>query len=90
MFRAAGFAPARRVYVPDGRLLERTVDDLVAERFSSSATAPHLFGDRLDDFEADLRALLTDASPSGLFSVRLPDNTLDIWKLPVRSATESD
>ncbi|MEX2393942.1 MAG: hypothetical protein WD826_05635 [Actinomycetota bacterium] len=50
--------------------------------FSSSGTAPHLFGDRVNDFERDLRAVLLDASPSGLFSVRLPDNTLDIWRLP--------
>jgi hypothetical protein len=49
-------------------------------RFSSSSTAPHLFGDRQDGFEADLRALLLDASPSGRFSVQLPDNELRIWR----------
>jgi hypothetical protein len=80
VFIAAGFAPAREVVVPDGRVLERSVDDLVAMRFSSSPTAPHLFGDRVGEFEADLRQLLTEASPSGLFSVRLPDNILRIWK----------
>jgi hypothetical protein len=32
-----------------------------------SYAAPHLFGDRLDDFEADVRALLAERSPTGLF-----------------------
>lgn len=66
--------------VSDGRVLGRTVDDLVAMRFSSSPTTPHLFGDRVGEFEADLRQILTEASPSGVFSVRLPDNIVRIWK----------
>lgn len=80
VFIEAGFAPAREVLVPDGRVLERTIDDLVAMRFSSSPTAPHLFGDQLGEFESDLRRILSDASPSGVFSVRLPDNVVRIWK----------
>jgi SAM-dependent methyltransferase len=80
VFTAAGFSPMRRVVVPDGRVLSRSIDDLVAQRFSSSPTAPHLFGDRLNDFEADLRRVLIDASPSGLFSVRLADNVISIWE----------
>jgi hypothetical protein len=32
-----------------------------------SFAAPPLFGDRLDDFCTELRALLLDASPSGEF-----------------------
>jgi hypothetical protein len=81
VFQAAGFLPARRVTIPDGRLIERTIDDIVANRFSSSSSAPHLFGDRVTDFEADLRKLLAETSPTGLFSVRLPDNVLNIWTL---------
>jgi SAM-dependent methyltransferase len=80
VFGAAGFEPAQRIVVPDGRVIERTTDQVVAGRFSSSSTAPHLLGDRKDDFEADLRAVLSDASPTGTFSVRLPDNVLSIWK----------
>lgn len=79
VFVDAGFEHAREVIVPDGRVLDRTIDHLVATTFSSSPTAPHLFGERLDDFELDLRRLLADASPSGLFSVRLPDNIIRIW-----------
>jgi len=82
VFRAAGFPAAREVTVPDQRVMERTIDDLVANCLSSSGTAPHLFGGRLPRFEADLRALLGRASSSGLFSVRLPDNILRIWTRP--------
>lgn len=81
VFVAAGFAPGRRVLVPDGRVIERTPDEIVAGRFSTAASAPHLFGDRCADFETDLRALLAEASPSGRFAVRLPDNVLWIWTL---------
>lgn len=47
-----------------------------------SSTAPHLFGDRRADFERDVREILAQASPSGRFSLRLPDNILRIWRLP--------
>ena len=43
--------------------------------------APHLFGDRLPLFEADLRRVLAEASPDGAFAVRLPDNELKIWRV---------
>jgi SAM-dependent methyltransferase len=82
VFQQAGFRPAQIVTVPDGRVAERTTDDLVALVFSTSATAPHLFGDRQGDYERDLRAILAQASPAGRFSVRLPDNILRIWRLP--------
>ena len=81
VFRAAGFAPAQTVIVPDGRTLERSADDVVAGVLSMSYTAPHLFGERIDAFEADLRALLAAASPTGSFSVYLPDNLLNIWRV---------
>lgn len=80
VFQAAGFRPAEIVVVPDGREIDVSIDKIVAGRFSSSGTAPHLFGDRIGHFESDLRALLADTSPSGLFSVRLPDNILRIWR----------
>jgi SAM-dependent methyltransferase len=80
VFQAAGFRPADIVVVPDGREIDLSIDKIVAGRFSVSETAPHLFADRIGQFESDLRALLADASPSGLFSVRLPDNILRIWR----------
>lgn len=81
VFRAAGFAGPELIVVPDGRTIVRSPDDLVAETFSLSSTAPHLFGDRLSQFEADLRRVLTEASPRGAFAVRLPDNELKIWRV---------
>lgn len=80
VFAAAGFVGPERVGVADGRVLARSVDDLVAATFSNSASAPHLFGESLARFEADLRELLARSSPSGLFSVRLPENELKIWR----------
>jgi SAM-dependent methyltransferase len=82
VFREAGFVGPDLVIVPDGRVLARSVEDLVAETFSMSSTAPHLFGPRLQDFEADLRRLLNDAAPAGQFGVRLPDNELKVWHRP--------
>jgi ubiquinone/menaquinone biosynthesis C-methylase UbiE len=82
VFRQAGFLPAETVAVPDRRAVERTADDLVARVFSTSSTAPHLFGDRRDAYEADVRKILARASPAGRFSVRLPDNILRIWRRP--------
>jgi SAM-dependent methyltransferase len=82
VFQQAGFRPAKTVTVPDGRAVEQTTDDIVARVFSSSSTAPHLLGDRRQDYEADVRQILARESSSGRFSVRLPDNILRIWRLP--------
>jgi ubiquinone/menaquinone biosynthesis C-methylase UbiE len=81
VFQRAGFLPAQVVTVPDQRAVERTADDVVALVFSTSSTAPHLFGDRRSDYERKMRQILASASPSGRFSVRLPDNILRIWRL---------
>jgi ubiquinone/menaquinone biosynthesis C-methylase UbiE len=80
VFAAAGFAAPEVVAVPDGRLLERTIDELVAERLASSGTAPHLFGERVATFEQELRETLAAATPSGRFTVRLPDNLLFVYR----------
>jgi hypothetical protein len=79
VFRAVGFIGREVVVVPDGRTIVRSSDDLVAETFSISSTAPHLFGGRPPDFEA-LRRILAETSPGDAFSVRLPDNELKIWR----------
>ncbi|MFG3334942.1 class I SAM-dependent methyltransferase [Streptomyces tendae] len=75
----AGFAGPYRRVVPGGQAMVRTWDDVVAEVFSMSFSAPHLFGDRLAGFEADLRRLLRDASPSGRFSERQPGTEVFVW-----------
>ena len=35
--------------------------------FSLSSSAPHLFGDRVDDFAGEVRALLVNRSAEGIF-----------------------
>lgn len=81
VFRAAGFTGPEVIVVPDGRTIVRSADDLVANTFSNSSTAPHLFGERRSEFEADLRRVLAQASPDGTFACRLPDNELKIWRI---------
>jgi SAM-dependent methyltransferase len=80
VFRAAGYMGPERVVVPDGRVVTRSIEDLVHETFSMSGTAPHLFGARLAEFESDLRRLLDEESAGGPFAERLPDNELQIWR----------
>lgn len=79
IYRAAGFRGPRRFEVP-GRVVTRTADDVVAAVFSLSSSAPHLFGDRRDAFEAELRELLREASPAGTFSERLQEIAVDLWR----------
>jgi hypothetical protein len=43
------------------------VDGVLANYLSMSFAAPHLFGDRLELFETDLRQMLNVRSPSRLF-----------------------
>ena len=60
----------------------RTVDEIVAEFLSKSSSAPHLFGDRLGDFERDLRAVLEAAADEGRFSVWQGDIDLVVYRRP--------
>jgi SAM-dependent methyltransferase len=80
ILRAAGYAGPERVPVPDGEVASRSIDDIVAGTLSVSSSAPHLFGDRLEEFVADLRKALAAAAPEGMFSVRLPEVELRIWR----------
>ncbi|MBB5835712.1 methyltransferase domain-containing protein [Kribbella italica] len=80
ILRACGYSGPESVDVPDVEVLTRSTDELVADALSRSSSAPHLFGDRLDSFVADLRAVLAEASPADLFSVRPPEVVLKIWR----------
>lgn len=79
----AGFQNFERHVVPAGATVTRTPDDLVAWAFSRSDSAPHLFGDRLEDFERDLRALLHEAAPADRFAERLPATEIMTWRKPL-------
>lgn len=77
VFQRAGFPSMEEITVPDGRVLERSVDDAVANVLSMSGTAPHLFGDRLDAFVTELRHALVPHAP---FAVTLGDSSVRIWR----------
>lgn len=79
---AAGFLPPVHAHLPGGAWLERSIDDVVAKVYSQADYAPHLFGDRLPDFERDLRRLLVAAAPHGRFVERQPDCELVMWQRP--------
>lgn len=79
IYRAAGFTGPQRLEVPS-RAVERTTDEIVASVYSLSISAPHLFGDRLESFDAELRRLVDDASSDGRFSEQMREIALDIWR----------
>jgi SAM-dependent methyltransferase len=76
---AAGFASRTRLKV-GGRLVTRSEDQVVASVFSLSWATPHQFGDRLREFESELRGLLRSVSPGGQFSERMRESAVDIWR----------
>jgi len=82
VLRSAGFEPPETTIVRGGEVLVRTVDDVVATVFSMSGSAPHLFGERLDDFERDLREVLRGAAADGRFAVPVPDLALVRYRKP--------
>jgi SAM-dependent methyltransferase len=79
VYRAAGFSGPQRIEVP-GDIVERTSDQIVAGIFSLSSSTPHLFAERRDAFEADLRRLLHAANPSEIFSEQMREIAADIWR----------
>jgi len=82
ILREAGFRPVRVIPVRGRQILERNVDDIVAQVFSTSGSAPHLFGAKLAAFEADLHQLLERASNQDRFSQWLGDIQLDFYDRP--------
>ena len=62
-----GFGAPRSVLAPGIPDLVRDTESVLSGYLSMSFAAPHLFGERLDDFAAEVRDLLTSRSPEGLF-----------------------
>ena len=79
IYRAAGFTGPERFEVP-GRTVQRTVEEIVASVYSLSSASPHLFGDRLEQFDTELRGLLVQTAENGCFSEQMRSITLDIWR----------
>ena len=80
VMRQAGFTGPTRIEVGGGQVADRGVDEIVSAVFSLSNAAPHLFADRLPAFEADLRRLLSEASPTGRFSERRREIEVVVWR----------
>lgn len=80
VMRDAGFrGPLRRIVGGD-TVVERTEDEVVASVFSLSGSAPHLFGERLPEFERRLRALLRATSPGRRFAELTREIELVLWR----------
>jgi hypothetical protein len=78
VMRAAGYAGPIRLEAGGGQIVERTADQIVSAVFSPSSSAPHLFGDRLAAFEADLRRLLNETGDR--FPQRTRAAAISIWR----------
>jgi SAM-dependent methyltransferase len=61
------FGAPRSVFAPGVPDLLRDSDSVLAGCFSMSFSAPHLFGDRVEEFAAEVRELLAARSPEGVF-----------------------
>ena len=61
------FGAPRQVFAPGIPDLLRDSESVLSGYFSMSSSAPHLYGDRVDDFAAEVRELLATRSPEGVF-----------------------
>jgi SAM-dependent methyltransferase len=61
------FGVPQQLFVPGIPDLLRDSESVVSGYLSLSSSAPHLFGDRLDDFADEVRALLASRSAEGIF-----------------------
>ena len=61
------FGPPQTVYCEGRPDVVQDIDGVVAGYLSTSFAAPHLFGDRLDEFQLELRDELAKCSSTGLF-----------------------
>jgi cyclopropane fatty-acyl-phospholipid synthase-like methyltransferase len=76
IFDRVGFRNRRELDVARDETIERSEDDIVSSVFSLSYAAPHLFGERVGDFQSELRALLRGGGP---YYERPRFITLTVW-----------
>ena len=72
------FGRPRGVLAPGRPDIVQDADGVLSNYHSTSFAAPHLFGDRLEAFQRDMRALLAEHSPSGLFWDWPGDTKIDL------------
>jgi SAM-dependent methyltransferase len=61
------FGVPQQFFVPGIPDLRRDSESVLSGYFSLSSAAPHLFGDRLNDFAGEVRSLLAKRSAEGVF-----------------------
>ena len=61
------FGAPQQLFVPGLPDLLRDSESVLSGYLSLASSAPHLYGDRLDDFTAEVRALLANRSVTGMF-----------------------
>jgi hypothetical protein len=61
------FGAPRAIFIPGIPDLVRDSESVLSGYFSLSISAPHLYGDRVEDFAAEVRELLAERSPEGVF-----------------------
>jgi SAM-dependent methyltransferase len=61
------FGAPRSVFAPGIPDLLRDTESVLSGYFSMSFSAPHLFGDRVEDFAGEVRELLRSRSPDAMF-----------------------
>jgi ubiquinone/menaquinone biosynthesis C-methylase UbiE len=80
------FGEVDEVYAPGIPDLLRDTESVISGYLSMSWSAPHLYGDRLDEFVAEARALLAARSADGLFWDWPGDTAIVIGRKPGPSA----
>ena len=70
------FGPPETFFIPGRPDLVRDSESVLSGYFSMATSAPHLFGDRQDDFAREVRQLLLGRSPTGLFWDRPGDTAI--------------
>jgi SAM-dependent methyltransferase len=61
------FGTPRRLFAPGIPDLVRSSESVLSGYFSMSSSAPHLFGERIEEFATEVRELLASRSPNGVF-----------------------
>ena len=61
------FGPSRVIFAPGIPDHVQDIEGVLSNYFSMSYAAPHLFGDRVEEFASDVRELLGERSPEGVF-----------------------
>ncbi|HEY0935680.1 MAG TPA: class I SAM-dependent methyltransferase [Trebonia sp.] len=80
------FGVPRQLFAPGLPDLRRDSESVLSGYLSFSFSAPYLFGDRLDDFTGEVRALLARRSAAGIFWDWPGDTKVVIARKPQSSA----